>query len=91
MARSPRTWTSGTIVLTDYPFTELHDPPGAPAPTRKVTFISYDKNKYATIRLPDGTLTTVKAGYLMPLGTDPVAPRDSGKWVPKTVPEGGAQ
>ena len=52
------------IYWTDYPFTELGDEAGKPAPWREVEVIAYDGDKYATVRLPDGSITEVKSGYL---------------------------
>lgn len=34
------------------------------APIRRVRVLSYDMNKYATIQLPDGQVSSVKWGYL---------------------------
>lgn len=49
---------------TDYPFKELGDIPYQKAPIRRVRVLSYDMNKYATIQLPDGQVSSVKWGYL---------------------------
>lgn len=38
---------------TDYPFVELGDAPGKPAPIRHVNVYSYDGNKYARVSFPD--------------------------------------
>lgn len=62
--RPENTLTPETIVWTDYPFKELGDTLGAFAPVRQVTYLSYDNNKYATIRLPNEEITEVKKGYL---------------------------
>lgn len=64
-------------LYTDYPFVELGDAPGQPAPVREVErVVSYDGNKYCSVRI-DGALLTVKAGYLYPdrpkLGTPPTS------------------
>ena len=47
---------------TDYPFKDT-DTPGKRAPVRKVSLISFDGNKYATIRYR-GVEYDFKAGYL---------------------------
>lgn len=52
-----------TTVWTDYPFTELGDPPCQEAPVREAKLIEYDNDKYATISI-QGTTQTVKLGYL---------------------------
>lgn len=50
---------------TDYPFEELGDAPGKPAPIRHVNVISYDQNKYVTVSFENsGDFLSVKAGYL---------------------------
>lgn len=54
----------GAIYWTDYPFVELGDVSGQPAPRREVELVDYDGNKYARVRFPDGQIAKVKAGYL---------------------------
>lgn len=50
---------------TDYPFTELGDESGKPAPIRHVNIISYDGNKYCKVSFENnGSVLEVKAGYL---------------------------
>lgn len=49
---------------TDYPFVQLGDVPGRPAPIRCVVVTGYDGDKYATVNLPDGQTTEIKAAYL---------------------------
>ena len=48
---------------TDYPFEELGDKPGSPAPIREIEVLSYDGDKYCEIRV-DGLKTSIKAGYI---------------------------
>lgn len=48
---------------TDYPFAELGDTPGEPAPIRPCLVLHYDGNKYCQVEVGD-TLLDVKAGYL---------------------------
>lgn len=48
---------------TDYPFTELGDVGGKPAPIRSVEVLAYDRNKYCTV-LVEGVVSWVKSGYL---------------------------
>lgn len=57
-------FVSGESVWTDYPFVELGDVPGQEAPIREVTYLAYDDNKYALVRLPNGLTSEVKLGYL---------------------------
>lgn len=60
-------WASlreGDVVWTDYPFVELGEVPGAKALWKAVTFLSYDRNKYARVRLSNGSEVEVKVGYL---------------------------
>ena len=47
---------------TDYPFSE-NDAAGKPAPLRKVSLVSYDGNKYVSVRYR-GKEYSFKAGYL---------------------------
>lgn len=50
---------------TDYPFVELGDVPGQPAPIRHINVVSYDGNKYATVSFERcGDFLPVKVGYL---------------------------
>lgn len=50
---------------TDYPFIQLGDIPGEPAPIRHVLVLSYDQDKYAKIYVQEYDLVTeVKGGYL---------------------------
>lgn len=50
---------------TDYPFVELGDEPGKPAPIRHVNIIDYDGNKYATVSFERcGDFLSLKIGYL---------------------------
>lgn len=51
------------IAWTDYPFTELGDTEGKPAPIRPVQVMAFDGDKYATVEF-EGWLLIVKAGYL---------------------------
>ncbi len=55
-----------TIAYTDYPIFELGDAPGQVATIREVEALSYDGNKYCTIRVggPRGVIDTIKSGYL---------------------------
>ena len=50
---------------TDYPFVELGDEPGKPAPIRHVNIIDYDGDKYATVSFERcGDFLSLKTGYL---------------------------
>jgi len=48
---------------TDYPILELCDEPGQPAPIREVYVVSYDGDKYVTIRA-EGVTVSVKRSYV---------------------------
>lgn len=50
-------------LYTDYPILELGDVSGKPAPIREVKFLSYDGNKYATVKVGK-VKTQIKTGYL---------------------------
>jgi hypothetical protein len=51
-------------LYTDYPFVELGDTPGQPAPMREIQrVVSYDGNKYCEVFI-DGVRLSLKAGYL---------------------------
>lgn len=50
---------------TDYPFEELGDTPGKPAPIRHINVVSYDGDKYAVVSFEkSGDFLSVKIGYL---------------------------
>lgn len=51
------------IACTDYPFVQLGDIPGKPAPIRKVQVVGYDDDKYVRVRLIHAE-ETIKRGYL---------------------------
>lgn len=52
-------------VWTDYPFLALGDKSGEKAPVRQVEVLSYDEDKYCTVRVPClSQLQDVKLGYL---------------------------
>jgi hypothetical protein len=58
-------------LYTDYPFVELGDAPGEPAPVREIQrVVSYDGNKYCEV-LIDGMRLSLKAGYLYPDKPEP--------------------
>lgn len=48
---------------TDYPFVELGDEPGQPAPIRAAKLLGWDGDKYVRIQCGD-LQTSIKAGYL---------------------------
>ena len=50
---------------TDYPFAALGDEEGKKAPVRKIEVLSYDRNKYCTVRVVDtDVFYSIKAGYI---------------------------
>lgn len=49
--------------FTDYPISELGDPPNKEAPIREVEVISYDSDKYCLIEI-QGIIKEIKWGYL---------------------------
>jgi len=51
------------IAYTDYPFIQLGDIAGEQAPVREVKVLSYDDDKYCTVKV-QGCVTEVKAGYI---------------------------
>lgn len=51
------------IYYTDYPITELGDPPSHPAPLRICNILSYDGDKYCEVEI-HGVKTKIKTGYI---------------------------
>jgi hypothetical protein len=50
--------------FTDYPFHFLGDAEYTRGPMRKIKIISYDRNKYVTVKLETGQVVEIKSGYI---------------------------
>jgi hypothetical protein len=54
----------GDLLWTDYPFMDLGETKNINSGWKPVTFVQYDGNKYAYIKLSNGVIVSIKIGYL---------------------------
>ena len=52
------------IAWTDYPFPDLGDQPGKPAPVRSIVVLDWDRDKYCYISARNGHRELIKRAYI---------------------------